>query len=198
MNCLNCGNFYERYKIYVGSLGGTLVKNDKMACKECWDNLLKPPFDDNRFKNHIKKWHKKRFEKSQYNWITISPPENVPFSAFVKFAIKLFNKAIVRGDPERWLCFEWRHNGSKNKGLHLHMYSKGTTHRIRSELKRSCKGWIIKVQKTIFTDKKEYCSIKINDISKRPSKAKDVFMRWYHRVPHYINCGNVRDLATVK
>lgn len=194
MNCLICKNYYERYQI----TGGTLVKPDKMACKTCWNQLLKPPFDDGRFKNHIKKWHKKRYENCQNNWITISPPENVPFSAFVKFAVKLFNKKIVRGDPSRWLVFEWRHNEQKNKGLHLHMFTKGTTHRIKAELKRSCKNWIYKVQKTIYNDKKEYCSIKVNDIQKRPSKAKDVFMRWYFKIPHYINCGNVRDLATVK
>ena len=59
-------------------------------------------------------------KKDHCVWATVSPAKNVDFKKFF-VKCKRYLKSTCFSDKS-WMCFEWRHNGSENEGLHVHMW----------------------------------------------------------------------------
>ena len=55
-------------------------------------------------------------------WGTISPRRDVPFNIFYKKMIGFLRSKWFTNDS--WICFEWTHDDSENKGLHCHLWLK--------------------------------------------------------------------------
>lgn len=108
-------------------------------------------------------------KKDHKVWACISPKETMSFKIFYVKCKRYLNSDCFSN--ESWMCFEWRHNNSANKGLHCHFWlakSKGATlskfNEISSKEYWHRKKWLskkaIKIYKPCYfpeAEKLDYC-----------------------------------------
>lgn len=124
-------------------------------------------------------------------WLTISPKQNTDFSSFNKIIEKFFKSKTIAA--KSWYCFEWRHNGSDNDGLHVHCFIKPQNlRRLRWHYKglmKRKKDWIFKCyDPCIFDedDKLSYCKGETFNDDKSEKKKMDISKRKKYNIDNII------------